>query len=679
MGIIKPHKPHVFVVMPFGAQDVPGAEPGASTRSVDFDKVYELLLQPALQQAGCEPFRADQEPGAGDIRTDMFFELVTADFVLTDISILNPNVFYELGVRQGVAPRGLLMVHGGHSKRPFNIAPDRTFGYDGSLFVQPIAEAKLAAIASAKSALARVIKAAIEVDPQGQSSPIYKELPGLKAPDPRDIKSAKARYFDAAFEQIADRVAIARKRGLPGDILTLADEAPNRLYRARLLHQAGRSLFDLQHFQLCLELLTEALALNPNDADAESLIGMALNRIGRREEAEARIKSLVSRVQAHNDGQGALGRVYKDRWRSMWETQATLEGRRQAARNFSELAEQAIESYASALRCDQRSYYNGINALGLAKLLEHVGQPTRLSSAMTAASQLVSIVARHKLEDTQNAKDDATRSEHTWAVATCGELALLSGDAQAAEQLFTRAATTPGVTPFALESMLRQLEMYEGLGLHPEATAGARRALELGRQYLPKVPTPPRHVLLASGHMIDADDRPKPRFPRGKEQAVAARIAECLDAWQIGKDDLAICGAARGTDLMVAEACLARGCPVTLLIAKEEGEYLAESVELPRSNWSDRYFAVKENPLTTVRFQPEDLGTTPKDLAHARNNRWCLNTAWATARVRASVFVLLVWDQQPTGDGPGGTSHAASIAKQYAGKLEIIDPTQLLG
>src|ERR1051325_1265049 len=125
----------VFVVMPFGTREVQPAvtdrAPAPPAIKVDFDKIYTELLAPALEQAGCEPFRADREPGAGDIRTDMFFELVTADFVLADISILNPNVFYELGVRHGVAPRGVLMVHSGLNRRPFDVAPDRTFDYNG--------------------------------------------------------------------------------------------------------------------------------------------------------------------------------------------------------------------------------------------------------------------------------------------------------------------------------------------------------------------------------------------------------------------------------------------------------------------------------------------------------------------------------------------------------------------
>ena len=112
-------QPHVFVVMPFGIKEVQSAtpakgdEPEKPTINISFDEVYDLLIGPALTKADCVPFRADKEPGAGDIRTDMYFELVTADVILADISILNANVFYELGVRHGVAPRGVFMIHGG--------------------------------------------------------------------------------------------------------------------------------------------------------------------------------------------------------------------------------------------------------------------------------------------------------------------------------------------------------------------------------------------------------------------------------------------------------------------------------------------------------------------------------------------------------------------------------------
>ena len=59
-------KPHAFVAMPFGVKtDREGNE-------IDFNRVYAELIKPALEAADLEPFRADQEIRAGDIRTDMF-------------------------------------------------------------------------------------------------------------------------------------------------------------------------------------------------------------------------------------------------------------------------------------------------------------------------------------------------------------------------------------------------------------------------------------------------------------------------------------------------------------------------------------------------------------------------------------------------------------------------------
>ena len=69
---------------------------------------------------------------------------------------------------------------------------------------------------------------------------------------------------------------------------------------------------------------------------------------------------------------------------------------------------------------------------------------------------------------------------------------------------------------------------------------------------------PPRKVALFSGHMIDAPDRPKPRFPADKEPIAARAIAAALADLDIGPQDLSICGGACGGDLLFAEAALAR-------------------------------------------------------------------------------------------------------------------------
>src|SRR6185503_9301844 len=201
-------EPHVFVVMPFGVKEAAAAVPASANAeakaaiNISFDEVYELLIAPALIKADCIPFRADQEQGAGDIRTDMYFELVTADVILADISILNANVFYELGVLHGAAPRGVFMIHGGWSRRPFDVAPDRTFDYDGKLFAtnkQDRDEAWQQRLDAEVKKLSKALSDALEVDEQTVGSPVYKELVGLKPADWSNIQTARAKYFGEVF------------------------------------------------------------------------------------------------------------------------------------------------------------------------------------------------------------------------------------------------------------------------------------------------------------------------------------------------------------------------------------------------------------------------------------------------------------------------------------------------
>src|SRR4249920_4246470 len=109
---------HAFVVMPYGTKD-----------QIDFNRVYGDLIRPALETAGFEVFRADEEQRAGNIRTDMFQELLLADLVVVDLSIDNPNVWYELGVRHGLRPRGVIQVQCKRDYMPFDVYVDRTLRY----------------------------------------------------------------------------------------------------------------------------------------------------------------------------------------------------------------------------------------------------------------------------------------------------------------------------------------------------------------------------------------------------------------------------------------------------------------------------------------------------------------------------------------------------------------------
>lgn len=102
-----------FVIMPFGKKT-------HNNRTIDFDRVYADLIAPAVQAAGLRPIRADAIVKDNLIGRRMFDRLAHAPYVLADGSFLNPNVFYELGVRHALRRSGTLAIAEAATHPPFD-------------------------------------------------------------------------------------------------------------------------------------------------------------------------------------------------------------------------------------------------------------------------------------------------------------------------------------------------------------------------------------------------------------------------------------------------------------------------------------------------------------------------------------------------------------------------------
>lgn len=684
-------EPHVFVVMPFGTKEAIAAvlpddnKPAKGAIIINFNDVYNLLIAPALIKAGCQPFRADEEKGASDIRTDMFFELVTADVIVADISILNPNVFYELGVRHGIRPRGVLMIHGGWSKRPFDIAPDRTFNYEGKIFGSRDEERDdkwKTQLATEVEKLSKTFKEALDADEQGIGSPVFNNLQGLKPADWSNIKTARAQYFGEVFVNWKARVEVAKLNGLPGDIMTLAEDAPTRFHRGKLLWEAARSLISLLRFNAAIKVLNDLIQLEPENIDALAQKGLVLGRLKKINEAKVHMAAVAQKFLGNPEAQGILGRVYKDMWRLEWDKEnSSLPVRQQDAIMSSATAVSAIRSYDIAQRQHLDSYYNGINVIALSKVLEHLKAATGIKPVnhkIADIDDLIVVVRMAANICLASADQQNNNVDITWASATLGELELVAGDAGSANEYYMRAANTPDVTYFQIDSMLAQVRIFERLGFREKEVSNVVNILEnkLGRLKNPQSRF--NNIVLCSGHLTDKPGRETPRFPKEKEEKVGNCIRQQLDKWSISSGDLAICGGARGADILFAEACVARKAEVWLFISLEEGEFLEKSVRLADSNWEDRYFALRNNPNVKTFMQNERLQSPPKGTSlFARANLWMINTAEAEAKSSDKLHGVLVWDEQPIGDGPGGTSDFAAKVKRLGGRLAIINPVKL--
>jgi hypothetical protein len=176
--------------------------------------------------------------------------------------------------------------------------------------------------------------------------------------------------------------------------------------------------------------------------------------------------------------------------------------------------------------------------------------------------------------------------------------------------------------------------------------------------------------------MIDKPGRKPARFPPEMEPAVTREIAMILNSWDIGPEDLALCGGACGGDLIFAELCLKKDTLLEIRIPFHEPEFLRKSVNFAGDQWQSRFYKVKNNPNTKLLTMPDELGPLPQDSnPYERNNLWQLQTAlsWDPKKVN----FMCLWDKKP-GDGPGGTEHMHEEVKKYSGKVHVIESIKLL-
>src|SRR6185437_7440357 len=455
-------KLRAFVVMPFGAVQISGARQ-QEPEKIDFDAVYAELLKPALEAAGCEPFRADSEVSAGDIRTDMFFELVTADVVIADLSIPNANVFYELGVRDAACPRGVLIVHGGWgSDRPFDIAPDRSFAYAGHLFTMKDQQSAAAPerkhdLTKEVDRVCKVFKEALASDMQTTGSPVYAHLPGLKPLNWDEIDTSKARYFGALNEDWQERVRMAEANQRPGHILTLAQDAPTRVHRTKILMLAVRALIGLCRFTAAREVLTEVIHLSPDDAEAHLQLAVVLASLGEASQAEHELRRILQQHE-HNPNAddlvgkaGAiLGYVHRVLWYLQWKDEPDATRRKEKAKESWRLLLSSIRGFAEVHRRHVEEYSSGYNALLLIELLKYLFPDFQPVPPLASRTDLSIVVRYTATAERENAEFTGDYDTQFWSSVALSGLDMLEGNDEAAIQSVRDACSVPSASLYHL-------------------------------------------------------------------------------------------------------------------------------------------------------------------------------------------------------------------------------------
>lgn len=659
-------KPHAFVAMPFGRKL------GADGSLIDFNLIYEDYIKPALVAAGLEVFRADEEQRAGDIITDMFQELLIADVVVADLTIDNPNVWYELGVRHALRARGMVLVCGGRTPTAFDLYTQRKLRYslkDGT--VDP------ATLESDQRHLTEMIEATMASWQGRKESPVYHLMPNLQEPDWKSLRIGDVKEFWQQHDIWEERVILAGKARQIGNMLVLAAEAPVAAFRAEAWIRAGIALRKAERFDFALEQLERGLAIQPDNLSGLQEKGICLQRLARagrtiysRDRVRAHYRSVLGQYPDNAETWALLGRLDKDAWIAAWrQTGNTSQQMREDAAYEDALLRAAIESYASGYRRNPNHYYSGINALTLMHLYRDLTHDPRYDKEIELMTGAVRFAAESEPHEPQR----------FWSHTTLGDLEVLVGTPDTVKAAYKEAIGQNEADWFALNSSCAQLQLLKDLGFRPETveTGIATFARALNKLIKPEDSWQPRQALLFSGHMMDAPDRPTPRFPPHKENIAKQKIAKALDAIGAGPDDLALAQGASGGDILFLEACRDRGVRLQLMLPLKEAEFIQRSI-LPSAEgdkWRDRYFTLAASMKDAPRIMPDEIGPPPKDVSpFERCNLWLLYTALAYGIDK--IRFICLWDGGG-GDGPGGTQHMYNEVKNRTGRVTWIDSRQL--
>ncbi len=122
---------HCFVIMPISDPD--GYEKG------HFKKVYEDIFKVACNKAGFSAIRADDVKQTNLIHLDILEKLIASPIAICDLSDRNPNVLFELGLRQAFDKPTVLVQEEGTPKI-FDISPLRLTNYRKELKYREVLE-----------------------------------------------------------------------------------------------------------------------------------------------------------------------------------------------------------------------------------------------------------------------------------------------------------------------------------------------------------------------------------------------------------------------------------------------------------------------------------------------------------------------------------------------------------
>jgi hypothetical protein len=387
-----------------------------------------------------------------------------------------------------------------------------------------------------------------------------------------------------------------------------------------------------------------------------------------------------------------MARNAKTQWHQSWATAADVETAQKSAL-VSPYLEKSFELYREGFIEDRNHFYSGLNALAMVTMLTELAQAQStiwedsFDSKEDAAQKLQKLKelrgdlaagVRLAIESKQVALQRTNRSDIWVEISTADLICLTSSRPNRVGQAYRKALAD--ASEQARDALRRQLLLYQRLGILKEnIQAGLDNIAPITQQT--QTQQAPTHVLLFTGHRIDAPDRKTSRFPAAKEKHARAMIFEAVrnEKAKAKGPVFGIAGGACGGDILFHEICEALEIPSQMYLVLPKNDYIKVSVADGGPDWVERfnrlYDKMKPKILSDSDRLPRWLRTKKDYNIWQRSNLWMLHNALFISQDHLSLIAL--WNGA-TGDGPGGTEDMVERAKDRGATFIHLDARKLL-
>jgi hypothetical protein len=716
---------NAFIVRPFGIKEVQVAsaevsaklaalaEPRAQPRVVEsitrvgeaelwtarinFTAIDELMLKPALRELGIKGETTEAVVKAGNIREDMFNRLVTADVVIADLTLYNPNVYYELGVRQAFRDKYTFLIRSELSNYPFDLQTDRYFAYD------------LIELADRPDEVVRRLVAALRatLHSPDADSPIFKLLPQLEAED-------RARFITVP-EDFREEVEWARHQRRAEHLSLMAVECDGSLWEVEGLRLIGRAQFECNFIDGARSTWEQIVARYPDDVEGNSVLSTIYQRVSDMKKSEQAL-SRVARTRSLTPGRlsqlrSLSGRNLKAAWTEHWRKEPPEQRQRVALR--SPLLQRAFDAFHEAFKIDLNNSYAGLNALTMLVVQTELAerfpevwqsiqqQPHEAARELsTRKARIVQLIAALQLavESDRERLQQLGQVDPWFNLLEAAVACIVSNQPEYVAQLYEQAVH---FAPESAEASIRgSLEVYSELGIvgcsHDKNVelgcigTNVEHALEvLSRSPAALVPSQePQRILLFVGLRVDAPTPTRPRFPAtsvdAARKAIEAAIDDEIRQFRGKKPAFGIAAGAHGGDLLFHEICRHKQIPTRLCLALRKPQYVGHYVAPAGREWVERFTETfrhiaerqqdarslscdsaknaqcndfRINVFTESAELPRWLQGKPFYNVGRRNNQWMLQHAISTAQElgpNTDITLLALWDEGSSQQGGVG-------------------------